>query len=562
MMSDKQNYTIHREEGGGFRRQTIFLLFLCVFAFFVGNGQLPFKTDIMEARNIVTAREMIHDNNWMIPTMNGELRLEKPPLPTWIAALIEAVSPENLPAQRAAAGVMAVIFTLFLYLTARYMTWRKDYALLAAIVFVTCQTVVFMSRFAAWDIYCHAFMMGGIYFLLRLFFDERYYGRSRKWTWASLAGLMMGLAFLSKGPIPFYAMLLPFLIAQMWVERPKMKGKWVALAFSVILCLAISSFWYLWLYEFHPETLQAVMNKEADAWTERHVHPWHFYTMFVLQTSGWCLFVVAAFAVSYCKRYVAVPKAYKIAFIWMVTTLVLLSCFPEKKTRYLLPMMAPCALTIAHVVLYFFDNHSWTKPANWLYKTHTWILMLAYAVLPVFFHTKLYQRDYISLPLTITFDGIAVAAAVWLFFLYRKKNVGKVIALTAFLSLLVGLYMISSLRESKKGDPVNTIYGVNQVKELQGMQLYYNTGDSIAIQLVYIANQKILPVDLCDSADVAAKLPFALVSSRSAAEQIPSELLTSIDTVKVDVYDDNRVAPTHRAFRDEFRKQVTILKRK
>ena len=30
----------------------------------------------MESRNLITAREMVSEGNWLIPTMNGELRLE------------------------------------------------------------------------------------------------------------------------------------------------------------------------------------------------------------------------------------------------------------------------------------------------------------------------------------------------------------------------------------------------------------------------------------------------------------------------------------------------------
>lgn len=42
---------------------------------------------IMEARNFITAREMTLDGNWLLTTMNGEPRYQKPPLPTWLAAI-------------------------------------------------------------------------------------------------------------------------------------------------------------------------------------------------------------------------------------------------------------------------------------------------------------------------------------------------------------------------------------------------------------------------------------------------------------------------------------------
>src|SRR5215471_766019 len=45
------------------------------------------QTNIMEARNLITAREMVNDGHWVFTTMNGLPRYEKPPLPTWITAL-------------------------------------------------------------------------------------------------------------------------------------------------------------------------------------------------------------------------------------------------------------------------------------------------------------------------------------------------------------------------------------------------------------------------------------------------------------------------------------------
>ncbi|MDF1516551.1 MAG: glycosyltransferase, partial [Lutibacter sp.] len=42
---------------------------------------------IMEARNFITAREMVQDDNWLLTTMNGETRYQKPPLPTWLTAV-------------------------------------------------------------------------------------------------------------------------------------------------------------------------------------------------------------------------------------------------------------------------------------------------------------------------------------------------------------------------------------------------------------------------------------------------------------------------------------------
>ena len=41
----------------------------------------------MEARNFITARDMVTDGNRILTTMNGFPRYEKPPLPTWLVAI-------------------------------------------------------------------------------------------------------------------------------------------------------------------------------------------------------------------------------------------------------------------------------------------------------------------------------------------------------------------------------------------------------------------------------------------------------------------------------------------
>lgn len=92
------------------------LAIVCFFTFFVNND--VFVPDIMESRNLITAREMTESHEYLVPTLNGDLRLAKPPLPTWIAAAIESVSPDDVAAQRCAAGAAGILLTIFVYLFA------------------------------------------------------------------------------------------------------------------------------------------------------------------------------------------------------------------------------------------------------------------------------------------------------------------------------------------------------------------------------------------------------------------------------------------------------------
>ena len=61
------------------------IVMVCVVLFCLHLNIFPVK--IMEARNFVTAREMVSDGHWLLTTLNGEPRYEKPPLPAWLSAV-------------------------------------------------------------------------------------------------------------------------------------------------------------------------------------------------------------------------------------------------------------------------------------------------------------------------------------------------------------------------------------------------------------------------------------------------------------------------------------------
>ena len=196
---------------------SVAIIFICIITFFVNNEVII--PDIMESRNIITAREMVYDGHWLVPTLNGDLRLEKPPLPTWITAVAELISPDNLALQRGMAALAAMLLVFYFYKFTRFMPDINP--MVATMILCTCYSVILMGRTASWDIYCHAFMMCAIYYLCK--------GLTLpgcKWRNFIISGIMMGLSFMSKGPISFYSLLLPLLIAFALVNRPSLKRKW------------------------------------------------------------------------------------------------------------------------------------------------------------------------------------------------------------------------------------------------------------------------------------------------------------------------------------------------
>ena len=85
-----------------------------------------FVVTIMEARNFITAREMVNDGHWVLTTMNGSPRYEKPPLPTWLTAISGMLfGMKSLFALRLPAALMVTFSGVFLYLFSEKLTNDK-----------------------------------------------------------------------------------------------------------------------------------------------------------------------------------------------------------------------------------------------------------------------------------------------------------------------------------------------------------------------------------------------------------------------------------------------------
>src|SRR5690625_7363242 len=60
----------------------ILIFFTAVILCFINLGGHPIYI-LVEAKNAEAASEMFVNNDWLVPTFNGELRTDKPPLHYW-----------------------------------------------------------------------------------------------------------------------------------------------------------------------------------------------------------------------------------------------------------------------------------------------------------------------------------------------------------------------------------------------------------------------------------------------------------------------------------------------
>ena len=410
------------------RNNHILLLTLaCIAIFFVNLDAL--YVNIMEARNFTTAREMLDDGNWLLTTLNGEPRYQKPPLPTWITAFSGALfGLQNVAALRMPAALMGLLLVLISYVFSLELTREKTYAFVSCLIMATSFYVVSASRDGNWDIFTHAFMMVCIWQLYLFFSSE-----DKKYQHALIAAVFFGCSFMSKGPVSLYALLLPFLIAYGMAYRYRnFKGRWVPLLLFLVVSAIISGWWHWYTYTFDPETVAEITKRETSNWTGYNVRPFYYYWSFFTQSGVWTIIAFIGLLYPYLKNRVFDKKAYRFTFLWTIISLVLLSIIPEKKSRYLLPVLIPLALNTGFYIEYLFRRFPELKD-----KRETW---------PVYFNFGLISVIGLAFP----FGG---------YFLLKDELSGKWIwfILLALLLFGLGVYMLRTLFQ-KKIKPV--FYGV------------------------------------------------------------------------------------------------------
>lgn len=542
------------------KQKYVWLVVVCILAFFANAGVLD--SDIMEARNLVTAREMVEYDNWMVPTMNGDLRLEKPPLPTWVAAIIEAVSPEDIVAQRAAAGVMGALWALFFFLTVKVIARSKRAALTSTLVFLTCYNVILMGRTATWDIYCHAFMQGAVWLLFKLFYRPETV-RRRVLTFVA-AGLLMGLSFMSKGPVSFFAMLLPFIIACAFYGRPHGgKGTGLGLTLMIALTVVISVWWYISVYVFHPEVASYVFNKESASWVNHNVRPWYYYWRFFAEMGVWALATLAALFSPLFLRRMRRDKALLFGVAWMLATVILLSFMPEKKMRYLLPLCAPCAMSVGLWLEWVSDNWNRDKWSCLLYRINGWlitVITLGLSAAVIYLWLGMEKVDaWVAVVCAVLFLGIAAVMAVTTV----KGHVHTFVDSVCCIFIVAEVMLMGQISHFFSNPQYNSISATRHDPRLRGYDFYYlHPTQTPRMEMVLEAGRRVRPLDYANPDSVMARLPMVTVSNRPVGELLPREVLAQVDTLYIGTYDNNHHAPGKQHYTDLLYNRITIIKKK
>ena len=159
---------------------------------FVRLGSYPLL-DPDEARFARTSIEMMRSADYVVPTFEGEPRLVKPPLLHWVqASLFQLAGPSELLARLPAAASTFVSLLLV-----AWIGWRRfgvEGSAWAAATFLTFPIVVIVARIGTLDALLSVHILA-VLALDLVQHDHKELERS------GVIGLLLGIAFLIKGPV-------------------------------------------------------------------------------------------------------------------------------------------------------------------------------------------------------------------------------------------------------------------------------------------------------------------------------------------------------------------------
>lgn len=327
------------------------LLFL-VTAVLLFSGLDKIEVNIMEARNFISAREMVQNDEYLLTTLNNEPRYQKPPLPTWLTAASGAVFGfDCLFALRLPVVAVTFLLVWVFWQYSRLLGLSASHSTRNALILITSFYIFFAGRDNQWDMYTHSFMMVSIYFTSLLLLRDSHPLRN-----SLLAGLFMGFSILSKGPVSLYALFLSFIISYAVVYRSSFKGKVGYLLITLVSGLIIGFSWYIYVRVKDPEPFRMMASRETSNWTSYEIKPFYYYWSFFLQSGLWAVASLISLCYPWLKSRVSHLKAYRLAVLWTLLSLLLLSLIPEKKSRYLVPVLIPLALTTGFYIEYLLHS--------------------------------------------------------------------------------------------------------------------------------------------------------------------------------------------------------------
>lgn len=299
--------------------------------FFWGLGDIGLMS-FNEARRAIPASGMFASGDWLLPRINGELYLSKPPLLYWLStAAAHLFGSANEWAVRlpSALAASAMVVLSYRFVLRKFGAWP---ALFTAQILIANAGFAMFARRAEIEMLLAALCSSAL--LAALHYTRGDGGRG----WLRLSYFLLGLAVLTKGPLALLFVTLPLLVDALYGHSTR---KWDALrdvlGWAIFLVVGLS--WYAAVtWQLGPDIWAAIaqkdlLNKMQGATGE----PFYNYVLWLLTDffpAGLLLFIAP---LATWRRWKL--QGDRIALLIAVAVpLLVYTLFSDKHAKYLLPL--------------------------------------------------------------------------------------------------------------------------------------------------------------------------------------------------------------------------------
>lgn len=403
------------------------VIMVVAYSLFASSTTLWDRDEPRFARSSV---EMLRSGDWIVPRLNGELRLHKPAGIYWLMASSVGALGVNELAVRLPSIIAMVGLCWLTFLIGRRM-FGEQVGYWAFFIQATSALSIYMGCAAMTDAWLVLCMTAGMYV-----FIERVYGQEKWWHWLVLIAAL-GFGQLVKGPVSLLcvlSMVVTAMIGHRAISLPR--SWWIGLGLSVLAGIGIFLAWGIPANiatdgEFYREGFGKHVLSRATSAMEGHgggnvleyIALLPIYVPVILGLFfPWTIHLPGAVRAMLGKR-LGDAKGRAVLWGWIGTTLVVMSLVATKLPHYVLPIWPALAIACAAMIearRAMGELPSRTEPAEPLGpKDRDWLRGGVWFFGPV------------------AVGGVAASAAMW--WLVRDSWLG----LLAPLGLLVVLYGVA-----------------------------------------------------------------------------------------------------------------------
>lgn len=413
-------------------RPWLLVLGLCGAMFWFKAGERTFWGRHGEARRAEVSREMVVSGNWVVPHLNGEAFITKPPFYYWAAAAMFAVSGEFSELSARLPSLLSGTLGVFLLVWWGRRVFSRQVGLFAGVVLATNFLYCGIARTADTDMMLTFFTTAAlasfsIGLKCREEADSVQERMARCSSWFLLTAACIGFGNMTKNPIGLAVPLLAiggYILLSRDVQLIVATKPW----WGALIFLTITLPWFVAMYWrvpnffeiLHQETLGRYANPEGTP----HLQPWYYYGPALGAFAPWALFLPAVVIRAFSRGWHNLRRSHRFLLIAAVTTFLLFSSVGSKREYYLLPLYPIMALLVALT----WDEYTAMKqraPRRWTWLSmdipilgFAALLALAGVALPIAAH--IYLPEYLGQ--SIGFGLLCVGAGVLTVALFARNQ--------------------------------------------------------------------------------------------------------------------------------------------